>query len=259
MPTTVKVFAVALGLLAASSSQNTNARSRLLELRSHAYDANFRNDTDELRALAEQIAALDSDATVGAAALYYTGWTDWVLFHSEFDAGRKPEASAAIQSAVKRLRRLVEMTPDDAEAHALFANALIGLAVTTPNGFQAVRDELFGARHRALELGPTNPRVVLLDAGMVFNTPPAMGGSQEKGLQRWLQAIDLFEAEARSQPADPLTPRWGLALAYGWLSQLYLAMEPPRMSEARRAAAHALSLRPDFWYVKVRILPRLKD
>jgi tetratricopeptide (TPR) repeat protein len=259
MPTTLKLFAVSLGLLAALSPQDTTSRSRLLELRSRAYDANFRNDADQLRALAGQMAELAADATVTAAALYYAGWTDWVLFHSEFDAGRKPEASAAIQSAVERLRRLVKLTPDDAEAHALFANALVGLAFTTPNGFQTVREELFGARRRALELGPTSPRVVLLDAEMVFNTPPAVGGSQEKGLQRWLQAIDLFEAEARSEPPDALTPRWGLALAYGWMCQLYLSMEPPRVSEARRAAARALSLRPDFWYVKVRILPRLKD
>jgi hypothetical protein len=259
MPTTLKLVAVALGLLAASSPKVTDSRSRLLELRSRAYDANFRNDADQLRTLAGQMAELTVDATVRTAALYYEGWTDWALFNSEFDAGRKTEAKAAIQSAVEQLRRLVEMTPEDAEAHALFANALIGLAFTIPNGFQTVREELFGARRRALELGPTNPRVVLLDAGMVFNTPAAAGGSQEKGLQRWLQAIDLFEVEAATEPPEALTPRWGLALAYGWVSQLYLAMEPPRMSEARRAATRALSLRPDFWYVKVRILPRLKD
>ena len=62
----------------------------------------------------------------------------------------------------------------------MLANALVGLAFATPDGFRTVREELTRVRHRALELGPTNPRVVLMDAGMVFGTPPAAGGSQER-------------------------------------------------------------------------------
>jgi hypothetical protein len=259
MHSSLTLFAVTLGVFVGSSTPAANARNQLLELRSLAYDANFRNDAAQLRTLSKQIGKLATEEEVGAAALYYAGWTDWALFNSEFEAGRSAEASAAIHSAVDRLRRSVELTPNDADAQALFANALIGLAFTTPDGFRAVRDELTRARRKAVELGPTNPRVVLMDAGMVFGSPPAAGGSQEKGVQRWLQAIELFESEARTVSPSPLSPRWGRALAYGWLCQLYLAMTPPRTAEARRAAATALSLRPDFWYVKERILPRLKD
>jgi hypothetical protein len=259
MPSSLTLVAGTLVLLLGSGTPATDARRRLVALEALADDANFRNDATQLRTVSKQIGKLTTDPTVGPSALYYAGWTDWALFNAEFEAGRKAEASAAIQSATERLRRAVELTPDDADAQAMLANALIGLAFTTPDGFRIVRDELTRARRRALELGPTNPRVVLMDAGMVYNTPPAAGGSQEKGLQRWLEALELFESEARSTTPDALRPRWGRALAYGWLSQLYLGMKPPRMVEARQAAATALSLRPDFWYVKERILPRLKD
>jgi tetratricopeptide (TPR) repeat protein len=255
----LKLFAAALGLLVGAGASTRDARSRLLDLRSLAYDANFRNEAVQLQTLSQQLAELSADADVGAAALYYAGWTDWALFNSEFDAGRKEEARAAIVSAVERFRRLVALTPDDADAQAMLANALIGLAFATPDGFRTVREELTRARHRAVELGPTNPRVVLMDAGMVFGTPPAAGGSQEKGLQRWLQAIELFESEAHHAAPNPLAPRWGRALAYGWLCQLYLSTTPPRRAEAKVAAATALSLRPDFWYVRERILPRLGE
>jgi hypothetical protein len=130
--------------------------------------------------------------------------------------------------------------------------------VTTPDGFRVVAAELTQARRRALELGPSNPRVVQLDAGMIFNTPTQFGGSQERGLQRWAEAIELFNNEARSADSSSLKPQWGRALAYGWLSELYLSMTPTRTAEARIAASTALSLRPDFWYVKERVLPRLK-
>jgi hypothetical protein len=246
-------------LLLANAPGSNGARSRLLELRSLAYDANFRNEAAQLRTLSQQLGELSTDPEVGVSALYYAGWTDWALFNSEFEAGRKAEARVAIGSALERLRHLAELTPDDADAQAMLANALIGFAFATPDGFRTVREELTRARRRALELGPTNPRVVLMDAGMMFGTPQAAGGSQEKGIQRWLSAIDLFESEAGQIAPHPLAPRWGRALAYGWLCQLYLATTPPRTADAKKAAATALSLRPDFWYVRERILPRLGD
>ncbi len=252
-------FAVSGGLFIAAAASAADSRSRLLELRALAYDANFRNEAAQLRTLSRQLGELSTDPDVGVDALYYAAWTDWALFNSEFEAGEKASARAAIDSAVARLRRLIQLRPDDAEAQAMLANALVGLAFATPDGFRTVREELTRVRHRALELGPTNPRVVLMDAGMVFGTPPAAGGSQEKGLQRWLQAIELFESEAGRPAPDSLVPRWGRALSYGWVCPLYLAMTPPRLAEARKAAATALSLRPDFWYVRERTLPRLKD
>jgi hypothetical protein len=259
MRPSLNFFAATVALLFGASGSTRDAQSRLLELRSLAYDANFRNEAAQLRTLSQQLGELSTDADVGAAALYDAGWTDWALFNSEFEAGRKAEARVAIASAVERLRRLVELTPENADAQAMFANALIGLAFATPDGFRSVREELTRARHRAVELGPTNPRVVLMDAGMVFGTPETAGGSQERGIQRWLHAIDLFESEARQAASNPLAPQWGRALAYGWLCQLYLATTPPRTTEAKKAAATALSLRPDFWYVRERILPRLGE
>jgi tetratricopeptide (TPR) repeat protein len=253
-----------LGTLAAAlavsldSPPPRSARS-LTELRSLAYEANFRNDAGQLRRLSDELGRKGGDGDPRGWVLYYAAWTDWALFNAEFQAGRRAEALAAADSAVARARRAAELLPDEADPRAMLANALISLAFAKPDGFRTHRTELGEARRRALELGPRNPRVVLMDAGVVFNSPPEVGGSQEKGLLRWAEAIELFEAEAASPVRDPLRPRWGRALAYGWLPDLYLAMKPARLAEARIAAATALSLCPDFWYVRERVLPRLKS
>jgi hypothetical protein len=34
-------------------------------------------------------------------------------------------------------------------------------------------------------------------------------------------------------------------------------MTPPRTAEAKEMANHALTLRPDFWFVKTQILPKV--
>ena len=260
MPSSLKLLVVAL-VLASGPSQAAapDSPKKLLELRSLVQDANFRNDPTQLHALSEQIATLSADKKVEPYALYEAGWADLAVFNAEFLAGRKKESAAALSSALDRFRRTVALMPEDADANAMLANALISIAISTPDGIRTYGPELARVRRRALRLGPKNPRVVLMDAGMIFNTPPEHGGSQEEGLERWKEALDLFEAEARTSPPHPLSPRWGRALAYGWMCDLYLAFKPPRTAEARKTAETALRLRPDFWYVKERVLPRLKD
>lgn len=141
----------------------------------------------------------------------------------------------------------------------MLANALIALAVTDSSQFQALATELAGVRRKALELGPRNPRVVMMDAGMIFNIPPERGGDQQKGIARWREAMSLFESEAAVPPVDEREPRWGRDVAYGWLSNLYLRLATPDLTRAREAADRALVLRPDFWWLKTVVVPKLTD
>jgi tetratricopeptide (TPR) repeat protein len=176
---------------------------------------------------------------------------------SEMQASRMPEATAAVERSIAHSRRALEQDAGDPEALTMLANGLIAFA-TTQKAFSAeLVKELVQVRRKAVERGPENPRVVLLDAGFIFNAPPEFGGDKEKGVVRWKQALELFEREARATSDDPSRPDWGRALAYGWMSQLYLRMTPPQYEKARETAETALKLRPDFWYVKEQVLPRL--
>ena len=94
---------------------------------------------------------------------------------------------------------------------------------------------------------------------MIYWAPPEQGGGPEKGIARWDEAARLLDAEAALTAVDPLAPRWGYALYYGWSANMYLRMTPPQKARARRAADAALAVRPDFWYVRERILPQLRE
>jgi tetratricopeptide (TPR) repeat protein len=196
---------------------------------------------------------------MSAHASYYASWTAWALGAAHFQAGDQAAAKASFETAVRHARRAVSQNRGSAEFHAMLANALIGLAITDRSQFQTLGPELVAARGTSLELAPRNPRVVMLDAGVIFNAPPERGGSREKGIARWLEAIGLFEQEVAARPVDELQPRWGREIAYGALSDLYLRMSPPDGEKARAAAEKALTLRPDFWYVKEIVLPKLKN
>jgi hypothetical protein len=237
-----------------AEAQAARPREKLLEAKQAAYDANFRNDAPGLRAAAEKLDALAKDRKLGAFALYYAGWTRWSLAAAQLQAHHKDEAMAWLSRSVGDLEKAVALLPDNAEFQSQLASSLISLAAVDRTKMAQILPEMTKHRKRALELAPASPRVVMMDAGMIFYAPAQYGGSQEKGIERWLEAIRLFEAERLE---DAIQPDWGRALAYGWLANMYLVMSPPRTAEAKEMANRALALRPDFWFVKTQVLPKV--
>jgi tetratricopeptide (TPR) repeat protein len=244
----------------ATSAQAAKPRDQLLAAKRAAYQANLKNDALGLQAAVEKLDALVMNSELGAYALYYAGWTRWSLAAAQLQANQHDEALASLNRSAEDLKKALALLPENApsltqaEFQSQLASSLIALAVVDGKRMAELLPEVQKLRKQALELAPANPRVVMMDAGMIFNTPPQYGGSQEKGIERWLEAVRLFEAERID---DPVQPDWGRALSYGWLANLYLSMTPPRKAEAKEAAGHALALQPDFWYVKTQILPKL--
>ncbi|HEY2907997.1 MAG TPA: hypothetical protein VGJ29_18975 [Vicinamibacterales bacterium] len=255
MKTVLVVFMLTAS--AVVSGQSAPVVADLLAARERAYTANFRNDQAGLNETLRTFERLASDETVAPFARYYAGWARWCVAASQFAAGDVKGAIESGEHSAADMRLAVAARGDLSDFHTGLANALIVVASLDPPRFPAMIKEISDARRRALELGPSNPRALLMDAGIIFNTPRERGGDQQKGIDRWLEAIHRFEDEQRSPPANPLMPDWGLPLAYGWLSQVYLNATPPRVDEARKAADTALTLRPDFWFVRERILPKL--
>jgi hypothetical protein len=233
-----------------------DSKGTLIAVRTRAYDANFHNDQAGLKAALAELKPLQAGAQVGALARYYSAWTNWALSASQVQAGETAGAIASAEAAETDIRAALK-EKDDVEFHTMLVNALVVQAVLDNRRFATLLPEMGAERKRALELGPANPRAVLMDAGILFNTPAERGGGQDKGIARWQEALRLLEEESRRPPADPLQPDWGLALAHGWVSNVYLTMTPPRVEDAKRSAARALELRPDFWYVTNVIVPRL--
>jgi hypothetical protein len=248
--------ALALGV----PTRAANPRGKLLAAKRAAYEANFKNDARGLQIAAGKLDALAANRELGAYALYYAGWTRWSLAAAQLQANEKDGALASLNRSAEDLKKALALLPENApsqsqaEFESQLASSLISLAVVDTTKMARLLPEVAKHRKRALELAPTNARVVMMDAGMIFNTPAQYGGSQEKGIERWLEAIRLFETE---RIEDPVQPDWGRALAYGWLANLYLSMNPPRKAEAKEVAERALALQPDFWYVKTQILPKV--
>ncbi len=246
-------------VLAWPVTEAAGPRARLLEARDLAYDANYRNDQAGLRSAIAALQPVTKAANESADAHYYLSWTYWALTASQVQEKDMAGGLESAKLALDHARVGLTSRDKDPEFHTALANALIVVGILDRSQFKQVFAELADVRAKALELGPANPRVVIMDAGIIFNTPVEAGGNPERGIARWQEALKLFEAEANTKAVDPLAPRWGHALAYGWMATLYLRLTPPQKDKAREAAETALAMRPDFWWVRDQVLPQLRE
>jgi hypothetical protein len=250
------VIVLAVVLVATSTATRAGSRGILIEARALAYDANYRNDQSGLRAAIDALTPLaDGSSVENAWAHYYLSWAYWSLAGSQIQARDNAAALVSGRHALQHARAASAIRGPDSEIQTMLANALVAVAILDRSELETLLPQIVAARQQALDLGPANPRAALFDAGFVFNTP---GGDRARAVARVAEALALFDAEANAAAADPIAPRWGHALAYGAMATMCLGLTPARKDQAREAAAAALGMRPDFWYVREQILPQLR-
>lgn len=105
-----------------------------------------------------------------------------------------------------------------------------------------------GAMEKALELGPNNPRVWLLNGIGAMFRPKLFGGGNERAEQHLRKAIALFDEDRPAPPA----PRWGKEEAWLWLGQML--EDEKRWDEAKRAYETALAIAPDNAWIREELL-----
>lgn len=218
-----------------------------------ARDADLGADWDGLLDARTRVAALDRPAD--GVASYYIGYIDWRLSSLAYLVTGASGMTALLDRALEHLRSAVAAKPTFAEAQALLAMCAGVLAGADSSRAPALMPGVKAAWTAALEHGATNPRVQLLRAMMEFFVPPQFGGNREGGLERWKNAIRLFEQEQKAgRDLPPLA--WGHAEAWAWLGAAYLTIG--RHAEAQAALEEAVRLRPDFWWAARAALPQAR-
>jgi tetratricopeptide (TPR) repeat protein len=172
------------------------------------------------------------------------------LFRLVSVSNRKDQAQARLEEA----DQLLAKPPADGavEFHALRSavdGELAGLgsmvlAIQYGPAAQAEAD-------RALRLESTNGRALLFWGQIKGSTPEQYGGSPAEAIER-LQAAT---AALGSHPTDGIY-NWGEADAYAWLGIFYRRQKDP--AKARIALGAALQARPDFYWVREILLPKLE-
>ncbi|MXX67848.1 MAG: tetratricopeptide repeat protein [Gemmatimonadales bacterium] len=179
---------------------------------------------------------------------HYLGYALYRLATLRFDAD--PDGALAILfESESSLLRSVELEPIP-ESHALMSSVL-GRQIVSDETAMSLSMRSGAEMRRAVQMGPRNPRVKVLEGISAFHTPSMYGGGYDIALDRFLAAVALFEEDA---PESPL-PAWGRAEVYAWLGQTYVALRMPE--EARAAYERALEIEPSYAWVRDTLLPAL--
>jgi tetratricopeptide (TPR) repeat protein len=253
-----KAFALLMTLCVVGelSPREPQAQHELRAASRLARDGDLQADWNTVLDARAKLERLVQNKEIAALAHYHLGYLDWRLSSLVYISLGPRGPIPYWQRSIRELEQAVALKPDLSDAHALIgmlSGALIG---TDPTQSQALLPRLQSAWKASAEAGQAgNPRALLIKAMTLFASPPEYGGSREKGIALWQEAIALFEKE-RDQERDPLTPEWGHAEAWGWLGGAYLQNGEP--DKAVTAFNRALELRKDFWWVAQIALPQAR-
>jgi hypothetical protein len=107
--------------------------------------------------------------------------------------------------------------------------------------------------NRALELEPSNPRALWIQAVPFIVLPPERGGNRDRAIELYHR---MFENAGPLRPESPL-PDWGRVEALMSLASAHLNKPSPDLDAAEEEARAALRLRPEWHYVRDILMPQI--
>ena len=240
-----------LTALPASAQSVQEARTALLQARQQLNQAVAQWDIEQMHEARGMLERLLPVKPLQKWTHYYLGYADYriSLFYQQKDPQR---ARQLLDRAIEHLEQAIRLDNRFAEAYALLSSCLGQKIRYEPASAMFLGPQSAEKMQAALALEPHNPRVVLLNALRLFFTPPMFGGSTEKGLAGFRQATELF---ARFKAADSLAPDWGYEEAFAWVGLAY--QQKGDFTRARQAFEQALTILPDYRWVKEILLPNL--
>lgn len=216
--------------------------------------ASLRASAPDLAAAAKLIDAALVAEPRNPALLYARGFAHRAAISPLRGTKNKQALIAELERAIAVLER-VKGQPWEAEAAALHSS-ILGSLIDLKGGLAGMRLGPKAAKliDRAAKARPGNPRVMMVRGISLVNTPALFGGDVAGGAKLLEQAAELFAATAEGKGTEA-GPRWGRAETLAWLG---VARKKTGDATAARAAWEgALTLEPDYGWVKLALLPSL--
>jgi tetratricopeptide (TPR) repeat protein len=207
-----------------------------------------KNDVPMLREAARYFVNAATTSPHKALCYYYASYANFRLVNT---AKSEAEQDAFVDEAVKYAEQSLALDDKFADAHALLASCY-GRKAKGMLGGMKYGPKASKSMEQALALAPNNPRVLMLNATSLYFKPEMWGGDKQKALEHWQKAAEIFDASPKQQT---LQPDWGHEEAYAWIG--YAMLESGNTDGAKAAFDRALSLNPDYGWVKYDLYAKL--
>lgn len=138
---------------------------------------------------------------------YYAAMANiWKAFS---DAGANKDEVASKAEAL--LDKAEQLEPQNAEVNVgRYLSAILRMMVDPMNRYMQYGQMAAGFLQKAKQISPENPRITLMEAQSLMQTPAQFGGGKDKAKPVAEKAVAQFKAFT---PATPLHPNWGAEMA----------------------------------------------
>jgi hypothetical protein len=227
--------------------------------------ADFQGDRAALKALHAEIPTVSRTPAGEARLRYWKGFALWRrAINGMNQAAEAPELVADLQGATREFTRAAELDHDlaDAKVALISCHQLLSFVNRADRARSARSIEAFVSLLKDVSaVAPDNPRFLWVLGQSEWYTPP--GAPVELARARQATAIATYkrglEAARRARKTRDLEPSWGepeLLMNLAWAHQNGIDRDS---AEARRFAEEALTLVPDWSYVRDILLPQIAE
>ena len=234
-----------------------DAEKNWLDIESRIQYGYYTEDLHSLRNLTDPLAANPAHDRLKS---YYQGLLEYrltLLLQAEADKGAgaegktpapahrndrtKDEPRQRVERCVGDLDLALEAQSNFADALALQSACLGLLSELSSWRAPLAAPKSVSQIHKALQIAPKNPRVLLLDAIGDYERSRTPDANAVQACGKFQAVTLVFEAE---RAAVDSVPGWGAAEAYTWLGRCYL--DTGDAVKARDALERALLIAPEF-------------
>lgn len=250
--THVKLLAVMLIiLLTVTSVKASDTNKMLAEAKKISQEAYLKFDkTLYLKSygLCERVLSAEPNNKL---ALYLSAYNQYRLTNIAMVKKDTKLFDTYFESAIEKIKKLEDTDKYRSESKALLATIYMMKIAISPSDAPALSGKIHSYLGQSLGADSQNPRAYLTKGSMLFNTPPAFGGSIDGALNNFNKAISIYESDKNA----------GTEIDWGYLETLaWKGMALTKMKDTTNAILvyeKAIKIEPNFAWVKYRLLPSL--
>lgn len=185
--------------------------------------------------------------------LYYVTYADYKLLEMSLRDKGNGLFEKYFEEAEINGKQLSEMKGIESEGKTLLAAIYMMKIANNPMSAVSLAQQIMELLNEAEKIDNLNPRIYLIRGSMKFNMPKMFGGSFEQAADNFRKSISIFE---KQELTDSLQPSWGYMESFAWLGRAYEQLE--NYDSAKFIYQKALSIEPEFGWIKYSLLPNLE-
>lgn len=231
--------------------------------------ADYEGDRPALKRLYEELTPFAGDDELGTQVRYWRGFALWRRAINGFNESVAPiELQQDLEQAVREFESAIakdtafidaKVAAGSSRGYLLYAYSIDpahAQEFKDPTRRREIYDKGMSELKEAQAAEPDNPRLAWVLGPNLWRTPPERGGGQDKTIESYRKALKTAH-EQWVKGTDPLVPSWGepeLLMSLAWSN---LNRNTPDLAAAEQYARSALTIVPDWHYVRDILLPQI--